>query len=97
MRKNLGCSLWTASFFGRASFYSERWLLDGVILFWMLDGGLIPGTILEGWTILERPHSILDAGRSLNGFILRWTMDSLILRWTIIERPHSILDGLILR
>ena len=50
----------------------------------MLDGGLIPGTILEGWTILERTHSRLDdpwmasfySDRSLNGGLIPWTAAS---------------------
>ena len=81
MRKNLGCSLWTASFFGRASFYSERWLnafYPGSLWTasflnagrWTLDGGLIP------WT-------------AASFYSERWTAASFL-----GQRPHSFLNDL---
>ena len=70
-----GPILWTAPFFGRPH------SLDGLIL-WMLDGGLIPGTILEGWTasFYSGRWTIVHAGCSL------WTAASFLER-----RPGGLL------
>ena len=94
MRKNLGCSFWTVSFYSErwtaASFLNTgRWIIrnGGLILFWMLDGGLILFWMLDGGLIPER-----WIVRWNGGLILFWMLDGGLIpeRWTIVEqRPYS--------